>query len=160
MNDDLAVLEPAGAPAFAKSVLGYRPEQVDAFVDDQRRRLAAMRARAMQAERRLAALEPDGQDRPRLGAAPDGAPLVAPTPPARPAWTGKVARYAATSVLSIVLTEAILTVVYGQLRLSSAGVCSVLASSLAAVPHLLRLPALGVAPVGRSGWAVRCCPSG
>jgi DivIVA domain-containing protein len=49
----IVALEPAVAPEFGTALLGYKRAQVDAFVDDLRARLAAMRSRARMAENEL-----------------------------------------------------------------------------------------------------------
>ncbi len=97
------LLEPASMPKFAVTFRGYARSEVDGYVESQRRHLASMRARAMEAERRLAELHTPSlprADAPSLSAraalAPPRAtePLLPPPPftgrgslPARPVRT-------------------------------------------------------------------------
>jgi DivIVA domain-containing protein len=68
----VVALEPAVPPEFATAFRGYNRVQVDAFVNDLRQRLAAMRVRARRAETELRRLRPP---HPML-AAPRGAVRV------------------------------------------------------------------------------------
>lgn len=153
-------LEPAALPEFAVSLRGYDRGEVDAYIDYQRRRLAAMRLRAQRAERALAGAasdDPAEASQPPRGPHPVDAGAASPVTPASevapPLGPGaaerrhlhagerprrerlrQLARYAACSVVSIVITEALLALVYGDLRLAPAVACSMLASAVAAVP--------------------------
>ena len=213
----LLVLEPSVLPEFALSLRGYDRAEVHAYLDEQRRRLAAMRARAQLAEQAIAELgetmaalqhlrsthlalsapphDAPPEDAPPDEVAPAGAtpadggalphgkvperqedrtPAETPCEPSAPAlraadpspalpveqrplpvaqrplharrasmadgrsWGSlrghRLVRYTLCSAVSIALTEGLLAVAYGELRLTSAALCSLLASLVAAVP--------------------------
>lgn len=156
-------LEPAVSPSFRVALRGYERREVDEYVEYQQHRLAAMRRRAQRAERELSRLDrgATGRAEHRLEA-PPALPVLpvlgrAPSVPELDADPGaglvqgrkrhlcarqrsfrervrQLVRYGACSLASVVLTEVLLAVLYGELRVGSAVACSVAASAAAAVP--------------------------
>jgi len=165
---EATLLEPAVLPSFGGAVRGYHRREVDDYVDYQRHRLAAMRSRALRAERELAEVSRERRQWNGVGEvraierfpaastlvlepAADGSGSVFTAQRAFNVERGhkihlcieqrqhrerlrRFGRYGASSLLSILLTEVLLALFYGELRLASATTCSLLASGIAAVP--------------------------